>query len=195
MRHWIFHPLIFYPLLLLIAAAAIFASLEPQNWPRRPAPAPAQRQGASLMWTGAAFDAPDVEPQQHMTVMRNFWGQAQSLRIAVLANAPPPRPSERGARILLTSADAATLNGRPLTVEINYNPLPINAASGLALAVEGQTAIVWQSKNAPSPPEGPLKYELPAQIAPQAIGLRALGADNHEATGLEITRIRITPHP
>src|SRR5262249_19348828 len=150
--------------------------------------------GAALVWTGPGFDAPDVGPEQYITVVRDLWGKAQNLHIAVLPNQPPPTPSEQGVRILLTPADAAALDGKAATVEVSYNPLPINAATGLAVSMESGGQAQWASQNAPSPPQGPLKFELPAQRAPQAIGLRVLSNDRSEAFGLEITRIKITPH-
>jgi hypothetical protein len=148
-----------------------------------------------LVWSGAGFDAPEANGQQQMTVARSLLGQAQNLRIAVLPNQPPPTPAERGVRILLTQADAAALDGRAATVEVSYNPLPINAANGLAVSLQGAGATTWVSRDAPSPPQGPLRFELPQQTAPQAIGLRALSNGSGEAFGFEITRIAITPHP
>jgi hypothetical protein len=194
MRNWLFHPLIFYPLVLLIAAGAIFASLEPQNWMRRPAPTPSQHHGASLIWSGAAFNSPDVSSEQYLTVARDLWGNAQSLRIAVIPNAASPAPEEKGVRVLLSADDAQALNGRPVTVEVSYNPLPVNAASGLAISLQGASPTAWVSHDAPSPPQGALRFELPAQTSPQAIGLRVLSGGQDQNYGLEITRIQVTPH-
>jgi hypothetical protein len=194
MRNWLFHPLIFYPLVILIAAVAILASLEPQNWTRQPAPVVSERSGASLVWDGSAFNSPDVSSEQRLTVQRDLWGNAQSLRIAVVPHAPPPAPDEKGARVLLSAGDAAALSGRPVTVEISYTPLPVNAASGLAVSLQGANPTSWISHDAPSPPSGPLRFELPAQTSPQAIGLRVLSGGQDENYGLEITRIKITPH-
>lgn len=194
MRNWLFHPLIFYPLVILIAAAAILASLEPQNWTRSPAPVMSQRNGPSLVWSGVAFNSPDVGPEQRLTVERDLWGNAQSLRIAVVPHAAQPASDEQGVRVLLSADDAAAIGGRPVTVAVTYTPLPVNAASGLAVSLQGADATEWVQHDAPSPPQGALTFELPAQSAPQAIGLRVLSGGQDENYGLEITRIQITPH-
>jgi hypothetical protein len=194
MRNWLFHPLVFYPLVILIAAVAILASLEPQNWTRAPAPAMSQHSGQSLVWSGVAFNSPDVSSEQRLTVQRDLWGNAQSLRIAVVPHAAQPGPDEEGVRVLLSADDAAAISGKPVTVEVTYTPLPVNAASGLAVSLQGADATKWVQHDAPSPPQGALRFELPAQSAPQAIGLRVLSGGQDENYGLEITRIKLTPH-
>jgi hypothetical protein len=195
MRHWVFHPLIFYPLVLLIAGLAIFASLEPQNWPRKPAPAPARHEGASLVWDHGGFNAPDVGPEQLLTIDRDLWGQAQSMRIAQLANQPPPTPAEQGVRILFTREDAARLDGKAVTAEVSYNPLPFNPATAMALSIQGIGPASWTTVAAPSPPEGTLKFELQPQLAPDGLGIRVLAQQTGlEAYGLEITKVKLTPH-
>lgn len=194
MRNWLFHPLIFYPLIILIAAAAILASLEPQNWTRLPAPVSSQRNGDSLVWSGMAFNSPDVGPEQRLTVQRDLWGNAQSLRVAVIPHAPAPTPDQQGVRVLLSADDAAALAGKRVSVEVTYAPLPVNAAQGLAVSLQGASRTAWVSHDAPSPPQGALRFELPAQSAPQAIGLRVLSWGQDQNYGLEITRIQMTPH-
>lgn len=193
MRHWLFHPVIFYPVAILLAALVIAISIRPQSFPRQPVPVAAARDNGALVFAGAGFDAPDDPPEQHMTVTRDFWGHAETLRIAVLANQPPPTPAEEGVRILLTPADAALIEDKPVTVEVSYNALPVNAASGLAVSLQGIGPADWMIQ--PTPPQpGTLRFELPAQMAVNAIGLRAMSDSNDQAYGLEITRIRIVPH-
>ncbi|MFT3729185.1 MAG: hypothetical protein QM759_15285 [Terricaulis sp.] len=195
MRHWIFHPLIFYPLVLLIAGLAIFASLEPQNWPRKPAPVAGRHEGASLVWERGGFNSPDVGPEQRLTVERDLWGQAQGMRIAQVPNQPPPTPAEQGVRILFTPQDAALIDGKAVTAEITYAPLPFNSATSMALSVQGIGPAEWTTVAAPSPPEGPLKFELPPQLAPDGLGIRVLaGQTGAEAFGLEIIKVKLTPH-
>jgi hypothetical protein len=194
MRSWFFHPIIFYPLILILGALIVLVSLEPQKWPHKPAPVGSQHDGASLVWTGAGFDAPDTGPDQRVAVQRDFWGRAETLHVAVLPNQPAPTSAEQGVRILLTPADAAAVAGRPVTVEISYHPLPINAATGLAVSLQGGAPAQWVTHDAPSPPQGALKFELPAQTAANAIGLRVISTGTDEAYGLEITRIKVTPH-
>lgn len=192
MRHWLFHPLLFFPLAALMAGAVIAISLKPQSWPRAPAEVAGVMDGETLVIEGAAFNSPDVGPEQEMTVKRDLWGRAQSLLIAQLPSQPPPTPAEQGARILLTPEQAALLEDKPVVVEVSYLPLPINAASGLAVSVQGIAPSDWVSQ--PTPPQpGMVRFALPAQFAVNAIGLRALSEGTDQAYGLEITRVRVTP--
>jgi hypothetical protein len=194
MRHWLFHPLVFYPLAALVAAFVVALSVRPQAWPRTPAPVAAERSGGMLVFQGRSFTSPAVGAEQEMTVARDFWGRAQSLHIAQKPGQPPPTPAEQGARLLLTPEDAALIADTPVTVEVSYNPLPINAATGLAVSLQGIGPAEWVIQAAPPQP-GVLRFELPAQFAVNAIGFRALSDSADQAYGLEITRVRITPHP
>jgi hypothetical protein len=192
MRHWLFHPLIFYPLAALIAAFVIAVSLQPQSWPRDPAPVTAEREGEWLVYQGQRFTSPSVDPAQDITVVRDFWGRAERLRIAQKAQTGGPTPQDQGARILLSPEDSAALAGRPLTVEVSYNPLPVNAATGLAVSTSGAGETSWVQQEAPPQP-ATLRFRLPAQSQVNSIALRAVSTVNDQAYGLEITRIRITP--
>ncbi|MBY0562919.1 MAG: hypothetical protein K2P58_01935 [Hyphomonadaceae bacterium] len=192
MRHWLFHPILFYPLAALAAAGIIAFSLEPQSWPREPRPVAAAVDHGSLVFEDAAFDAPVAGPEQAMTIVRSFWGSAQALRIAQQPNQAPPVPTDRGVQILLTRAQAALIEGRPATIEVTYGPLPVNAANGLAVTILGDGPAHWVSQEAP-PQSGSLVFEIPPQTAVNAIGLRALSDSTQEAEGLEIRRVRVTP--
>jgi hypothetical protein len=194
MRHWIFHPLLFYPLAIVLAAAVIVFGLQPQSWPREPRPVAAEVAGASLVFTGAAFDAPDKAPEQTLHVTRDFWGNARSLRLAVLPNQPEPTPAEQGVRILLTPQQAAMIDDRPVSIEVDYQPLGHNTASGLAVSLQGIGPADWVIEPLPSEPgPGRVSFELPAQFAVNAIGLRAISSATDQNYGLEVTRIVVTP--
>jgi hypothetical protein len=193
MRHWLFHPLIFYPLAIAFAALMIALSVRPQSWPRTPAPVMAERQGEWLVWSGEAFNSPAQGADQEMTVIRDFLGRPLVLRIAQKkAQATPPTPAEDGVQILLSADDAAAIAGRTVTVEVSYNPLPVNAATELAVSLRGGAQTQWVTQAAPSQ-SATLRFRLPAQNAVNAIGLHAVSAFDDQAYGLEITRIRITP--
>jgi hypothetical protein len=195
MRTWLFHPLVFYPLAILFAAGVIAFSLRPQSWPREPAAvAAAGSDDGALVFEGAAFDSPANGPEQYLTVIRDDWGKAQSLRIAQLPGQPLPTPADQGARLLLTAEQAALLEDRRVLVEVTYNPLPINAASALAVSLQGVGPAEWVQREAPPQP-GVLRFELPPQIAVNAIGLRALSDGEDQAYGLEIVRVRAAPLP
>jgi hypothetical protein len=192
MKHWLFHPLIFYPLAILIAGLVIVVSLRPQAWPREPTPVAAQVSDGMLIYTGNGFDAPSPSPDQHMTVTRDFWGNPQSLRIAVLPRQPFPTPAEQGVRIMLRPQDAALIENKPVTIEISYNALQVNGSWGLAASLQGIGPAEWVAQ--PTPPDATVvRIELPAQFAVNAIGLRAIQNEADQAFGIEITRIRIIP--
>ena len=193
MRNWFFHPLLFYPLAIVFAVFVIGVSVKPQSWPRAPAPVAAQVADGALVFTGSAFDSPDVGAEQEIFVSRDFWGRAQSLHIAQKAGQPPPTPAEQGARLLLTADQAAMINDKPVTIEVTYNPIPINMATGLAVSLQGIGPADWVSQTAP-PQTSTLRFEVPAQLAVNAIGLRALSESPDQNYGLEITRVRVIPH-
>lgn len=196
MRTWLLHPIVFYPLAAVLAALVIAISIRPQSWPRSPAPVGGQTAGAALVLTQASFDAPTSDPAQNLYVTRNFLGQAQTLRIAIHQNMGAPGPGDHGIQILLGPNAAASLVGRPATVLVTYNPLAVNAATGLAVSFQGAGPTVWVAQDAP-PQHGTLRFEVPAQTGVTGVGLRAISsnANQREAYGLEITRISITPHP
>ena len=194
MRNWLFHPLIFYPLAALFAAFVIAVSVKPQSWPRAPAPVQAEVRNGSLVFRGGAFNSPAVGAEQNMFVVRDFWGRAQTLRIAQKPGQPPPGPTQRGAQLLMVPDQAAMIDGRPVTVEVSTNTIPVNTASGLAVSLQGAGPAQWVSQAAPEH-AATLRFELPAQTAVSAIGLRALSDNDDQAYGLEITRVRVTPHP
>ena len=195
MRHWLFHPIIFYPLAILIAAAAVVVSLRPQSWPREPAPVAGVQDGEWLVFEGSGFDSPDRGAEE-MTVVRDFFGRALRLRVAQPAAqaATPPRPEDQGTRLLISPEDSAALSDRPLTIEITYNPLPVNAANQLAVSLRSTDngPSLWITQTAP-PETATLRFQLPARSAVNAIGIRAVTTASDQAYGLEITRIRIQP--
>lgn len=194
MRNWLFHPLVFYPLAILFAAFVIAVSLKPQSWPREPAPVAGELSEGSIIFRGAGFNSPAVGAEQDMMVVRDFWGRPLAMRIAQKPGQPPPTPAEQGARILLTPEQAALIDDRPVTLEVSYNPLPVNVASGLSVSLQGIGPAEWVSQPAPPQP-ATLRFELPAQFAVNGIGLRALSDGADQSYGLEITRVRVTPHP
>lgn len=193
MRAWYFHPLVFYPLATVIAVLVILVSLRPQTLPRPEGPVTAAHARGALVYERDGFNSPSAGANQAMTVTRNFWGQPQTLRIAVQPSIAAPTPAEHGVRILMAPGDAAAINNRPVTVDVSYAPLPINAASALAVSLQGGGPAAWVSQ--PTPPQtGTIRFELPAHSSVNAIGLRAISTSGGEAYGLEITRIRVSPH-
>lgn len=196
MRTWFLHPAVFYPLAAILAALVIAVSAKPLSWPREAAPVTGQRAGSSIVLTQTAFAAPAPDPQQNLYVTRNFFGQPRALRIAVLPNQAAPAANDRGVRILLAPEAATALSGRPATIVVTYNPLAVNAATGLAISLQGAGATQWVTQTAPPQPAA-LRFEVPAQTGVNAIGLRTINGNGEqpEAYGLEITRISITPHP
>ena len=191
MRHWLFHPIIFYPLVAAFAALVIAFSLQPQSWPRPPAPVHAERSGEWLVFQGNGFNSPRGAANQEMTVVRDFWGRPQALRVAERGRGQPS-PADTGVRVLLSQEDANALIGKAVTVEVSYNPLSVNAATGLAVSLSGDGPSHWVSQPAP-PQTATLRFRLPAQNSVNGIAVRAITDLDDQAYGLEITRIRVTP--
>ncbi len=189
---FIMQPLVFYPLALLVAGLVILFGIEPQRWPREARPVSGAVQEQALVLGPAAFDAPSPSPEQNLTVMRDFWGRPLSLRIAVLPNQPAPTPAERGVRILLTPESAAMITDRPVVMEVTYNPLSINAATGLAVSLQGIAPADWVTQEIAAQP-GTVRFTLPAQMAVDAVGFRAISDNDDQAYGLEITNVRLLP--
>lgn len=192
MRLWLFHPLVFYPLVLALAVLVIGLSLKPQLLPRPAAAVAGEIDGPALLLERAAFDAPVDPPEQYVTVVRNLWGQPQSLRIAVLPNHQDPTETERGVEIRLKPEAAALVSNRRLQVEVNYQPLPVNAAPALAVSAVGSGPVHWRQQLIP-PLSGVVNFNLPPTPDVQSIGLRAVHVDPNLAYGVEIVSVRITP--
>jgi hypothetical protein len=193
MRHWLFHPVIFYPLVAAFALGVILFSLKPQMRPRIPAPvAGLVAEDGALVLEGAAFNSPTDPPEQYVTVVRDFWGRPQSLRLAVLPGLPRPHPDETGVEIKLVPQSSRLISGRPLTVEISYRPLPVNAAPTLAVSLQGTAPARWVRREIP-PLSGTALFDLPPSRNVEGLGLRAISNDTSMAFGVEIVSIRITP--
>ncbi|MEZ5958417.1 MAG: hypothetical protein R3C27_14530 [Hyphomonadaceae bacterium] len=193
MRHWLFHPIIFYPLAILLAAAAIVVSLRPQSWPHEPAAVSADRDGDWMVYERDRFNSPEAGPQA-ITVIRDYWGRPLRLRVAQVADQPAPYGTDPGSQILLSAEDGAALSDKPLIIEVTYNPLPVNAATQLAVSLRSSDGgpSPWITLEAP-PQTATLRFTLPARSAVNAIGIRPVTQASDQAYGLEITRIRVQP--
>jgi hypothetical protein len=192
MRNWLFHPLLFYPLAAILAVLVIAISIQPQKWPRAPGPVSGQVTEGVLVLERDAFNSPHGAAGQDFTVVRNFWGAPQTLKIAVRPGQPAPTPAEQGVRIELTPAAAEIIGERPVRVEVNFNPLPVNPADALAVSLQGIAPAEWVIQPI-EPQTGVATFELPASMAVNAIGLRAITRGEDQSYGVEITRIRVAP--
>ncbi|MCR6644477.1 MAG: hypothetical protein NVV62_08135 [Terricaulis sp.] len=169
--------------LLLIAGAALFVWQYTMD-PRGRAVA-GEIDGAALVLRGKALRAPDSSPEQTIAAANG------SLGLTVLPNQPPPTPAERGVRILISAEHAARINDRPVLVEVDYALPAVGAASGLAVSLQGIAPADWISQ--PLDQTGRAHFELPAQIAVDAIGLRALSNRPGASGAISISEIRILP--
>ncbi|MES1156559.1 MAG: hypothetical protein ABUL73_02160 [Alphaproteobacteria bacterium] len=192
MRLWLFHPLVFYPLAILFAAGLILISLAPQAWPRAPELQAGEIQNGAVVLETGAFTAPATGDGQSLYVTRDIWGDARYLHIAVEPNRGNPTPGEQGVRILLKPATAALLQNRPVTLEVTYNPVAVNAATGLAASLEGDGPSNWVSQSIAAQTTT-VRFQLPARATVDAIGLRAISTEQDQAYGVEIVRIRAIP--
>lgn len=189
---FIMQPLIFYPLAILTAAAIILFGLAPQKWPRDPAPVAGEVQNGVLVLAADAFNSPSPIAEENLTVVRDFLGKPVALRVAVLPNQGGPAPRELGVRVMLTSESAALIAGRPVTVEVAYNPISPNAANSLAVALQGGAERQWVSQDLAAQ-SGVATYSLPAEATVDGIGFRAVSSNDDQAYGVEITSVRIVP--
>lgn len=186
-------PLVFYPLAILIAAAIILFGIAPQKWPRDPAPVAGEVQNGALLLTADAFNSPSPVAEENLTVVRDFFGKPVALRVAVLPNQGGPAPRELGVRILLTPESTALISGRPVTVEVTYNPISPNAANALAVSLQGSSAERrWVSQDLAAQ-SGVASFALRAEPNIEAIGFRAVSSNDDQAYGVEITSVRIVP--
>ena len=64
MRHWLMHPLVFYPLAAVLALLFIAISIEPQAWPRPAAPVAGVAAEGGLVLEGEALGTPEADPIQ-----------------------------------------------------------------------------------------------------------------------------------
>jgi hypothetical protein len=192
MRHWIFRPIVFYPLAALLAVVVILLAFDPFAWRNKPAPQAGVIEDGVIILAGEAFDAPDRSPDQIVTVRREGWGRAVAMRIAVLPNQPAPSPAETGARILLAPETAALIDDLPVHVTVSYASLPTNPAAGLAVSLQGIGPAEWVSQDLPVG-EGEVSFDLPPQFAVNAIGLRALSTDVLFNSGVEILSVKLQP--
>ena len=192
MRSWLFHPVIFYPLAAILAAGAILISLQPQAWPRPPAAVEGRTDQGVVVLDGEALGAPTGDRAQSYRVVRDFLGRGEALRIAQLPGQPPPAGSDAGVQIAFAPTLAAALANRPVQVEVTYRPLPVNAASALAVRMTGESQGLWVTRTTP-PQAARVRFELPAQASIDGLGLRAISSGTDQSYGLEIIRIRIRP--
>lgn len=193
MRHWLFKPFIFYPLLLIASAFIVLASLNPLGWPRPEHAVSGAMADGALVLQGDDLGAPAPSPEQRLYVVRDLWGHAEGLRVGVLPDQPAPTAAETGVRIMLSPEAAAFVEDKPVRVDIDYRPIPVNMATGLAVSLQGIGPADWISQPI-SPETGSVSFELPPQFAVDAIGLRALHEEEADSNfGLEIVRIRVTP--
>jgi len=142
--------------------------------------------GAALVLNGSAFGTPDPSPEQTVTTSRD------GLTIQVMADQPPPSPADRGVRILLAAARLSHVNDRPLIVNIAYTLPRTNAASRLAVSLQGIEPSEWDTQPL-STDDGEAQFTLDARSAVEAIGLRAISDTPGAPGAVVINDIRITP--
>lgn len=192
MRHWLFHPIIFYALLAAFAAGVFVLSLRPDLGPV-PAPhAVGQVENGAVLLQRDALAHPELAPGQVAHITRDGLGRPLALRFAVLPNQPEPSPTDPGLRILLKPDVAARIANRPTQLEISIRPVEISTAAVLAISLQGSGPVVWQSKEL-TPGAQTVRFTLPATGSPTAVGLRAISRNNDYNYGFEIVRIRILP--
>lgn len=190
----LFRSFLFYPLLALAAGGLILLSLGPQPWAAKE---PTAQNGAPGKDGALAF-APDAlsrmdAGEHHLTFSpRDGSGAASALHVAVKKGAPTrPTETERGARLLLAPGALEKVTGRPIRVEVDVRPMPFATAPQLALSLQSQDGpIAWVEAATGAEPKT-LTFDLPAQAAPNAIGLYVINPLGNDASAIDIGEIRL----
>ena len=194
MRHWLFHPIIFFPLACVFAVAMILFGFGPRAFDRPVTPQSGRVEGSSVVLAGDALASPQGAPEQVFQVDSVYLRANRSLRVAVRPNLGPPAPEEAGIRVLLTPATAARLVNRPMRVDVSYRAIPISAASALAVRLDGDTLQPWAINALSLDQPGVVRFDLPAQAHINAFAIRAISDNNTDFNyGVEITQVRLTP--
>jgi len=194
MRHWLFHPLVAYPLAALVAAAAVLSSLQPGAWPRAERAQAGRIAAGAVVIEGQSFGAPGGDPSQEFHIARDRSGTAQSLKIAVHPGLGSPGPNDRGVTIQLASETARTVAGQPVRMRIAYRSLQLNSATALAVRFAGGAPTAWATLPI-EPGADELHFMLQAPSDFDRIALRAIGTGGEYNEGVEIVSIRIEPRP
>lgn len=191
MRNWLFRPLVFYPLLALVAAAIVLASLRPDLAPAPAAAAAGRIEAHALILQGEALTRPEIGPGFVAHVRRDAIGRPEALRIAVAPGRGAPRAGEEGVRILLSPDETARLGAGPYMVEVDVRPVAITMAQRLAVNLQDQAgATAWEGADVD--PEGALlHFALPANGPVTAIGLRPVTDNRDYNYGFEIASVRL----
>lgn len=185
----------FYPVVLLVAAGLIIASLGAEAAPRTPEPQAAAREGAALVYGPHALArGARVDGDQFMYVVRDFGVSARAVRFAVRPNAAAPGADYRGAQILLDPRDTAAFAGKLVDVELEVRRFSITAAAAIAVSLQNDGPAAWTTVALP-PSSGSVTVQVqaPTGNAPTALGLRMLTDMTDYNYGAEITRITIRP--
>lgn len=174
-------------LVAVLLTAAYF--LAPRFLDHEAAPVAGARDGGAIVLAGAALGAPDTSPGQEIVTT-----PAGTLRLTVLADQPDPTPAEQGARVLLMPETAALIENKSVMAEVRFTLPAAAAASGLALSIQGIGPATWVRQEI-SPQSSVARFELPPQLAAEAIGVRALSTTAGQTGAVEISEIRLTPAP
>ena len=199
--------IIFYPLVAIVSALIIMASVNFAAFPPKIAP----QNGAAAADDGLAFDAEalshlDAGPDQVRHVMRDELGAITSVQIATLAGRKEATPARTGARLLLTPEAAARFAGKALIVEARVRPLPYVTAEKVAVAIEAESGpAAWIVE--PFPPTAVtdaqsgdvgtslwLRFTIPPiDGAPKAVGFWPSAQDQDSNFGFELLEVRVRP--
>jgi len=176
--------------LLVAVAVVLITGAALVGWTRmldpRGKPVAGEIDGAALVLNGRAFGTPDPSPEQTIAT------SSEGLTIQVLADQPPPSPADRGVRILLAAERASHVNDRAVIVEVGYTLPRANAASHLAVSLQGIEPSDWRTQPL-SAGGGVARFALEPSFAVDAIGLRAMSDTPGAPGAVVINDIRITP--
>lgn len=207
---WLLRPIVFYPLVVVLVAGTILASMNTALIPHETAAQAGVWRNGALVFPAEALSHVEIGPQQEYYLQRDSAGRPRSIQIATKKAYGAPGPNEPGVRLLLTPQAAARFAGKPLRVDLQVRPLLYTTAQSVAVSAPDGTGAVWVDQPLPhiaiergGPDEARtttlMTYLLPAApTAPRAIAIwpkadLSSGKQSDFNVGVEIVEIRVAP--
>jgi hypothetical protein len=208
---WMLRPIVFYPLVAVLVAGTILASMNTALIPHEPAAQSGVWRNGALVFPAEALSHVEVGPQQEYYLQRDAAGRPRSIQIATKKAFGAPRAGEPGVRLVLTPEAAAAFAGKALRVDLQVRPLLYTTAQTVAVsAPAGDAPAAWVDQPFPrtaiertGPDEARtttlMRYILPANAsAPSAIAIwpkanLESGKPADFNVGVEIVEIRLAP--
>ena len=189
---WLFRWWAFYPLVALLAAGLILASMGPGLISTAERPVFGRIEGDALVLDGESLAHPRPSTDTVYFVARNARWSPIGLRVAVLPDQGPAQRADQGLRILLAPERGGELGAGPLRVQVAIRPVPATTAPILAVGLERGGAVSWAAQPT-TQLESVLTFDFPAgSAAASGIALRPVSDRADYNYGVEVAAVRIT---